>query len=439
MRLLLCVAIGWLSISASTRNIHADEKWKDALGPSKASIPPALFKSVKWRDDFGEALNLAQLTGLPLLVTWRCLPCKQCAAFDKNVLEGSADLTPLLKRFVTVRLTDAAKLDERYFPYRTHQDLDLSWWAYMLSPNGSLYGVFGGKDHVSDATRISEAAFVNTLKRVLEHHYDPRRDQWDINGPPPAREQSARTPSDSISFEKFGSTRPWLKKQACMHCHQVGDLLNFEKIDAQEFRVEHLVQPWPLPENVGIEVDRDHGLRVTEVKKGSPAASIGIQVGDELAMAGNTKLFGQADLRGALHRASYDEASVPVAWKRNGELHFDELKMKPGWKAAKNSWRKTVYDGIVGPRFGFFPLEGKGNGKGAMSFKPYFGKRRNAPWKAGIRPDMEIIAVNGRSDDWDSRELLAWFRLNHKVGDDVTLKVKHKGNVREITYTLVDE
>ena len=74
-----------------------------------------------------------------------------------------------------------------------------------------------------------------------------------------------------------------------------------------------------------------------------------------------------------------------------------------------------------------------------MSFQPYFGKRRNAPWKAGLRPNMEIMAINGRSYDWDSRELLAWFRLNHKVGDDVTFKVKQGGEVKEITYTLLDK
>ena len=383
MRLLTGIAIGGLLCSASVRMVHGDEVWKEALGPSKANIPAAPFDSVKWRDDLDSALKEAEQTGAPLLVTWRCIPCKQCATFDKNVLEGSASLTPLLKQFVTVRLTDAAKLDERFFPYRTHQDLDLSWWAYMLSSKGSLYGVFGGKDHVSDATRISEAAFVNSLRRTLEHHYDPRREQWNIDGPVPPGKQPRRTPSDSISFEKFRGTRPWLKKQECFHCHQVGDLLNFEKIEAKKFRLEHLSQPWPLPENVGIEVDRDHGLRVTSVRKESPAASIGIQAGDELAMAGSTKLFGQADLRGVLHRASYDEASVPVAWKRGGELHFGELKMNPGWKATDNAWRKTVYDGIVGPRFGFFPIKGPRQGKGAMSFKPYFGKRRNAPWKAG--------------------------------------------------------
>ena len=64
-------------------------------------------------------------------------------------------------------------------------DLDLSWWGWFLSPDGRVYGVFGGRDHVSDTTRISTRALMASMLRVLVHHYDPRRAQWDIDGPAP--------------------------------------------------------------------------------------------------------------------------------------------------------------------------------------------------------------------------------------------------------------
>ena len=110
--------------------------WTEILGEPAGQIPavPAPGGKISWRTDFAAALKEAQAANRPLLVTWRCLPCKQCAEFDKNVLEGSEALDPLLQRFVPVRLTDAAQLDERFFPYKTHQDLDLSWWGYFLSP-----------------------------------------------------------------------------------------------------------------------------------------------------------------------------------------------------------------------------------------------------------------------------------------------------------------
>jgi hypothetical protein len=127
-------------------------------------------------------------------------------------------MTPLLNRFVTVRMTNGALLDARIFPYTTHQDLDLSWWGYFLEAEGQLYGVFGGKDQVPDATRISEAALVNTMKRVLRHHYDPRRQSWQIDGPVPALDAAPKTPRDHSYHGTFVRDRPHMQKRmpACI-------------------------------------------------------------------------------------------------------------------------------------------------------------------------------------------------------------------------------
>ncbi len=403
--------------------------WQEVLGPAVGTVPAPKLNSVIWREDFSSALQEAESRNLPLFVTWRCLPCKQCAAFDKDVLEGSPQLTPLLKRFVTVRMTDAAELDERYFPYRQFQDLDLSWWGYFFSPQGRLYGVFGGKDHVSDATRISEQALVNTLRRVLAHHYDPRRASWKVDGPLPTTDAPARGPRDMENFEAFKKERPWMSDQACVHCHQVGDLLHYDSMKKGTFDLAVYTQPWPLPENVGIMVDRDDGLRVTAIEPESAAAEAGIRVGDHLGMAGTSRLFGQADFRAVLHRASYGADRIPVGWTRNGKVHFASLGVRADWRKAENYWRKTVYEGIFGPHLGFFPIKGPNQGKGAMSFRPFMGsaeKRSNNPWyTVGLRPNMEIVEVNGRSDDWDSRQFISWFRLNHKVGDKVAIRVRY--------------
>ena len=428
---LLCIASLKVCLRAET---ISESTWQQVLGPGFGKIPeltsePVLWrKQVVWREDFGKAMEEAKSKNLPLFVTWRCLPCKQCADFDKEVLEGSPRLTPLLRQFVTVRMTDATELDERFFPYRGYQDLDLSWWGYFLSPKGRVYGVFGGKDHVSDSTRISELALVNTLRRVLEHHYDPRRDSWNIDGPLPVLEDGRRGPREEAHFSLFEKERPWVGKQNCVHCHQVGDLLHFESMQKGEFDLQVYTQPWPLPENVGIVVDRDDGLLVTRVESDSSAHRAGIQVGDRLGMAGSRRLFGQADFRGVLHRASYGADEIPVGWVRGGKAYFATLSVPAGWREARNSWRKTIYEGIYGPHFGFFPIAGPNQGKGRMSFKAFMGskeKRQNNPWyPTGLRPNMEIVEVNGESSDWNSRQLIAWFRLNHRAGDRVTIKTR---------------
>src|SRR5258705_7809038 len=162
----------------------AAPNWQEIVGPSQAK-PPASQEKVIWRDDLRRALAEAQAQNRPLLVTLRCLRCKQCSAFDKDVMEGGPLLSPLLAQFITVRLTDATAIDLRILPVQGFQDLDISWWGYFLSPQGKIYAIFGGKDHVSDATRISPEALATTMKRVLLHHYDPRRENWDIDGPLP--------------------------------------------------------------------------------------------------------------------------------------------------------------------------------------------------------------------------------------------------------------
>ncbi len=415
--------------------------WEDILGDPKGVIPQDPGGKIVWRTDLNTALAQAKSSKRPILVTWRCLPCKQCAEFDKDVLDGSPSLDPLLRRFVTVRLTDAAFLDERYFPYKTHQDLDLSWWAYFLSSEGEYYGVFGGKDHVSDATRISEVALVKSMERILAHHYDPRRKKWAVDLPAGYASPKKSVPMDLKGYDLLGKIRPELSKPfqaygACVHCHEVGDMLNMEALDSGTFNLEQFTGQWPLPENVGILLDRDNGLLVKRITVGSPAALSGIKSGDQLAMANGMRLYSQADFRGVLHRSSHAEDSIQLFWLRNGQAMAGNIRVRPGWRKTENSWRKTVYDGVYGPGMGFFPLKGQLAGKGqGLSIKPWMGPTpADRPvYKTGLRPHMEIVSINGMKKDTETRKLIAWFRLNHKPGQTVTYKIR---GGKEFKYVL---
>src|SRR5205814_721197 len=173
-----------LCLLACTTLAAAAPNWNEILGPSQGKIPEPL-PDIIWRTDLQKALAESQQSNRPLFVTLRCLPCKQCSAFDKDVMEGGPLLAPLLSQFITVRLTNAKAIGLRMLPIQGYQDLDISWWGYFLSPQGKIYAIFGGKDEVSDATRISPEALTTTMKRVLDHHYDPRREKWDIDGSAP--------------------------------------------------------------------------------------------------------------------------------------------------------------------------------------------------------------------------------------------------------------
>lgn len=419
--------------------------WPDILGPSQGNLPAPQPKVV-WQADLAWALKEARAENRPVFVTLRCLPCKQCSDFDKDVLEGGAELDPLLKQFVTVRLTDAQQADLRLLPVEGFQDLDLSWWGWFLSPEGKVYGIFGGKDHVSDSTRISVDALTNTMRRVLAHHYDPRRPAWDIDGPAPVLAGPAIGVKNLPGWDSwFGSAPKEVKAQTCVHCHQVREVLWQPKVDAGQFDKERDWDVWPLPENVGLTLDRDHGLLVKSVEPGSAAERAGIKAGDELGAAGGRKLFGQADFRGVLHRGPAGAGSVEVRWFRDGKPMSGTLQLRDGWRDTVLDWRMSVSQGNVGGYPTFWPLPANDAKRkrhniapDQMALEPYFGKNTSGPaYRAGVRPGHVVVAIGGEKPNLVGRALLVWFKKRYDPGQQVTITViDDKGQRRDISYKL---
>ena len=89
----IALAFGALLLSAALQPAEGPP-WDEILGTSRGSRP-APQAEVAWRSDLRGALEEARASGRPLFVTLRCLPCKQCADFDKDVLEGGPRLDPL--------------------------------------------------------------------------------------------------------------------------------------------------------------------------------------------------------------------------------------------------------------------------------------------------------------------------------------------------------
>ena len=235
-----------------------------AIKAEKAKRPPGQL-SIQWRKDLMKAFTEATVSNRPLFITFRCLSCKQCQDFDKSVLDGGPELGAHLKEFITVRLTDASLLNSKVFPFKGYQDLDLSWWGYFMSPKGEIYSVFGGRDHISDKTRISVKALRNTMERVLNHHYHPDREKWSVDGAAANLDAKAIGPKELPGYEPFKKSNVYFQKQSCIHCHQVSDILKFPEIQKGNFKPKKDFDIWPLPENLGLVLDRDHGLKVTKV------------------------------------------------------------------------------------------------------------------------------------------------------------------------------
>lgn len=439
------VGLAFLFIISLSFSLVARD-WEEILESTEIELPPPISFQVQWRTDIMAAFAEARLSNRPVLVTLRCLPCKQCSDFDKEVLDGGSYLDPFLTQFITVRLTDANALDFRVFPVEGFQDLDLSWWGYFMSPEGRVYAIYGGRDEVSDETRISAGSLVTTMGRVLQHHYDPERADWNIDGPAPDWDAIAQPPSALPGFDSWNNATHRSEKTTCIHCHQVADILRAPALDAGEFVNERDTQVWPLPENVGIVLDRDNGLLVKQVLSGSAAETAGLKKNDHLAAAGERKLFGQADFRGVLHRSSPSATRIEIAWIRDGKVMTGALHTEPDWKKTVLDWRMSISQGMIGGYPGFWPLrlndrrrEQLGLKEDQFAVAPYMGKNQtSAVYNAGLRPGHVVVDIDGKiPPNKSGRGFLVWFRFQYNFGDPVTVGyLDENGDRKQITYTL---
>lgn len=445
-----CVFAFYLAgvVIAGSSSAAEPAAWHEILGRSESPRLPASLPAVRWRIDLNAAMEEARRENRPVFVTMRCLPCKQCSAFDKNVLEGGDELDPLLKQFITVRLVDAQQIDLRLLPVEGFQDLDLSWWGWLLSPQGQVYGVFGGRDHVSDETRMSVPALANTLRRVLAHHYDFRRGGWDVDGPVPELTGEAPMPKTLPGWESwYDKGHAEVKAQTCVHCHQVAEILRQPAVDLKQFDKRRDFDVWPLPENVGLTLDRDDGLRVSAVEAGSAADKAGIKPGDSLGAAGGRRLFGQADFRGVLHRGPRAAGSIDIWWTRGGDVMTGMLGVADGWRKTVLDWRMSVSQGNVGGYPSFFPLtvnaakrKQRNVPAGTMAVEPYLGPKPAGPaFDAGLRGDDVVTAVGGENPDVAGRGFLVWFKMRYDQGEDVTITLRDpQGQERNVSYRLTE-
>src|SRR5262245_39330647 len=160
-------------------------------------------------------------------------------------------------------------------------DYDLTWSGLFLSADEAVYGRFGGRDANGPDKYLTLPALRQAMGRALAAHRDHR-------APAPPKRSGPRA-------EDYAAGRR-LSGRACIHCHQVYDFRNDERQTAGLWR---LTDAWvyPLPENVGLTLDPDHGHRVLSVAAGSAAARAGLRDGDVLVSLQGRAVSSLADLQ----------------------------------------------------------------------------------------------------------------------------------------------
>jgi len=412
----------------------ADEDLKARIKDTNASLTDLWVYN-----DIKQGMDEARRKNKPLFVTFRCVPCKDCAAFDADVASGNAGVRELAKdRFVSVRQVEMKGVDLSLFQF----DHDLNWAGMFLNADGVVYARYGTQSSEGSDAYNSIEGLINTMRRVLEIHEQYPRNAQQLRG--------KRGPEKDVTnaLELPGLRNPskyaqQTTRQNCIHCHNIHDAEHQEALNAGRYTPDLLLK-YPLPDNIGLKMDRKSGVKIAEVIAESPAAVAGLQVGEDVVRMEGQPITSIADMQWVLHHRPLGDAEVEIETSRTGK-HL--LKLKSGWKKYDFSWRGSMWN--APPRFeAWAPVLDKdakqklGLSENETALEVRWinrgGKGGERAYADGLREKDVIVALDGQSFQGDTRQFNMHIKLNYQVGDDLRLTILRQGERRDVVIRLVE-
>jgi serine protease Do len=262
--------------------------------------------------------------------------------FDEQVVRLDPTIKPLLDQFVCVRIIQGNGLDLSIFQF----DYDLTFSAFFLNADGTVYGRFGTRsDHEEAARDISLAGFKAALERTLEWHrkYPANKSQFaGKKGPAPTVARPEEYPAYQGKFTS--STDPKRPVQSCIHCHMIGEGERAVYFDRNATLPEQLLSPYPLPQVIGLEMDPNKCSTVARVLPGSLAEVSGFRPGDAMTRLNGQPLLSTADIQWILHQAK-DGDTLRAEVQRGTEGKELRLVLSPGWRKTSDiAWRVSTWE-----------------------------------------------------------------------------------------------
>ncbi|HEY0982789.1 Trx7/PDZ domain-containing (seleno)protein [Schlesneria sp.] len=412
----------------------ADDGLKARLKDTNASLT-----DIWVYNDIQQGMDEARRLNKPLFVTFRCVPCKDCAAFDADVASGNAGVRELAKeKFVSVRQVEMKGVDLSLFQF----DHDLNWAGMFLNADGVVYARYGTQSSEGSDAYNSIEGLTNTMQRVLELHAEYPHNQEELKG----KRGPARKVKSALELPGLRNPAKYAQettRQNCIHCHNIHDAEHQHALDSGTYSPDLLLK-YPLPDNIGLKIDRKSGIRISEVIENSAAAAAGLKVGEEIVRMEGQPITSIADMQWVLHHLPLGDATVRIETSQTG-MH--DVKLKDGWKKYDFSWRGSMWN--APPRFqAWVPILGADakrklglpEDETAMEVRwinldSLGGKRA---LDDGLREKDVIIALDGKPFHGDTRQFNMHVKLNYRVGDDLSLTVLRNGQRQNVTIHLVE-
>ncbi len=338
----------------------------------------------------------------------------------------------MLRQFVRVRVIQGNGLDLERFEF----DYDLTFAAFFLNSDGTIYGRYGTRSSQKEATRdISLAGFAQALAGALELHASYPRDREHLAGKSRPRSSPHRTPESYPSLKKFSSTLTFGKGVArqCIHCHMIGNAERRLRRESAQEIPDEILFPWPHPNVVGLAFDPKEKARVSAVTADSPAARAGFRPGDRLRRLDGQPLISIADVQWVLHCAG-SPASLDAVVTRGERAVELSLDLPPGWRRSGDlSWRTTSWDLRRMALGGMLLKPASSEERARAKVEPsqlalrvehvgQYGEHRTAK-DAGLRKGDILVEVDGRSDLVTESAIFAHAMQTRKRGDRLQVVV----------------
>lgn len=336
-----------------------------------------------------------------------------CKGIDEQVVRQDTEIEQLEKQFVCVRVVKMDGVDLELFQF----DYDQTFCAVLFNADGTIYARYGTREGAGDHSNshISLASLKKTLQRALEVHAGYPANRQELVG-----KRGAKPPF------AVAENIPGMEKHHCIHCHQVRETILRWKWQHGTLMAQDLFE-YPLPENVGLKMDVDDGIRVARVEPGSPADRAGVKAGDQLVLLGGERMLSQADIQWVLRNVP-SETEVPMTVMRSGERHALVLRLAGNWKETDLSWRASS----VGLRRGVRTQPLSAAEKRSLGIAPdnmalkvmnIYDAWAGSVRRAGLHAGDVIVAVNGHKSFLTETQFLAHLRLDHGPHDRIGLTV----------------
>ncbi len=396
-------------------------------------------------NDLPKGFEEARNSGKPLVVVIRCIPCEACRGFDEEVTAGDPRIEALLDRFVRVRIPQANGLDLSLFQF----DYDLSFYAFFLNADRTIYGRFGSPSTQKDKTgEVSMEAFREALTAALDFHgrHGELKERLQAKtGPVP----TLKVPEDYPSLKgKYTAKIDYEKApvKSCIHCHQIRDSEREMLRSAKKPIPDSVLYPWPLPDVFGLHLDPRKRASIEGVDAGSAGEKAGFRAGDDLVELQGQPLVSIADVQWVLERSS-EEGAIQAKVRRGGESLTLKLPLKAGWRRGSDiSWRATTWDlrrlATGGLLLEDLPAEerrGAEIAENALALRAKhvgeYGEHAVAK-KAGFRKGDIIVAVDGRTAKLSEGDLIGYTLQKKLPGDRVAFTVLREGKRLELSFPL---